>query len=320
MGCKAVVFRNRGGARLFGIVHHPDSGRPNPVPVILLSPGVKSRVAPHRLYVKLARHLASVGFVVLRFDFAGLGDSEGVIGEAVTADFYGTVQTGRYVDDTRAAMDWMAAEYGASRFILAGLCGGAITGLLAGAQDRRVDSLVGLGLPVLLDSENVDPTKYLTAGELEQWREGYFAKVFDIRSWLRLVTFRSNYRVILKVLSGWLRRRTSSESVAPAASPAPADNFNPMVPRAFRAMAATRHVLLVFGEADRLHSIYQERFAQPFRSELSGFGDRVEVHVVENANHVFSLPEWEGEMRRHLDAWLRRRYLASEEARTAAEA
>ncbi len=146
-----------------------------------------------------------MGFRVLRFDFSGLGDSEGLVNEATAAEFYGTVQLGRYVSDTRAAMDWMEKEYHASRFILAGLCGGAITGLLAGANDGRVDSLIGLGLPVILDSDQVDPAKYLTTGELDQWREGYVSKLFDLRSWVRLLTFRSNFRVILKVLLSSLR-------------------------------------------------------------------------------------------------------------------
>lgn len=321
MPCRPVAFRNRDGHQLVGIVHEPDAGPRHPVPVILLPPGAKYRVAPHRLYVKLARHLAGMGFVVLRLDFSGLGDSEGSIGESMIADFHGTVQLGRYVDDTRCAMDWMGREFGASRFILGGLCGGAITGLLAGAQDARVDALVGLGLPVLLDSENVDATKYLTAGELDQWRRGYWSKAMDPASWWRLLTFRSNYRVILKALARPLvNRAPRPESTDAAAGAPPADNSNPLVPAAFKAMTAGRRMLLVFGEADRLHAIYEERLVQRHAASWREHAGNVEVKVVPGANHIFSLPEWEGAMRGHVESWLRRHYAAGGIAHAVSEA
>ena len=307
MKCEPVVFANSDGLKLFGIVHHPSPGKPRPTPVILLSPGIKSRVAPHRLYVKLARRLAGMGFRVLRFDFSGLGDSEGLVHEATAAEFYGTVQLGRYVRDTQAAMDWMEKEYRASRFILAGLCGGAITGLLAGANDVRVDSLIGLGLPVILDSDQVDPAKYLTAGELDQWRKGYIAKLFDASSWLRLLTFKSNYKVIFKVLGGSLKAPGNLRASHPPASAQPSGNFNPLVPGAFDALVSNRRILLVFSEADRLYSIYQERFAQP-RYGRDQHLDNLELFVVKNANHIFSLREWEQAMSCQVEGWLSQHY------------
>ena len=308
MKCEPVVFANSDGLKLFGIVHHPSPGKLRPTPIILLSPGIKSRVAPHRLYVKLARRLAGMGFRVLRFDFSGLGDSEGLVHEATAAEFYGTVQLGRYVRDTQAAMDWMEKEYQASRFILAGLCGGAITGLLAGANDERVDSLIGLGLPVILDSDQVDPAKYLTAGELDQWREGYVSKVFDPRSWVRLLTFKSDYRVILKVLAASLKARARPGTSAAAEAPQRAGNFNPLVPKAIEALTSARPVLLVFSEADRLYSIFQERLALPYQASLRRHQANIELCVVGNANHIFSFPEWEQGMWHHVDSWLANHY------------
>jgi len=308
MKCEPVVFANSEGLKLFGIVHHPASGKPRPIPIILLSPGIKSRVAPHRLYVKLARRLAVMGFRVLRFDFSGLGDSEGLVNEATAAEFYGTVQLGRYVSDTRAAMDWMEREFHASRFILGGLCGGAVTGLLAGANDGRVDSLIGLGLPVILDSDQVDHTKYLTTGELDQWRKGYLSKLFDVRSWLRVFTFRSNFRVILKVLLGSVRPNAKRPLPDRAPGPQQSENLNPLLPLAVETLVSTRPILLIFSEADRLYSIYQERFAQPRQASLRQHQDKFEIHVVKDANHVFSLPEWEEGMFGHVASWLDRRY------------
>jgi len=72
---EAVLF----GARqsLAGIVTEPAIRRGARVTkaVILLNAGIVHRVGPGRIYVKIARALAAMGFVVLRFDFSGLGDS-----------------------------------------------------------------------------------------------------------------------------------------------------------------------------------------------------------------------------------------------------
>lgn len=294
------------------MVHTPPLGISRPFPIILLSPGIKSRVAPHRLYVKLARHLSALGFLVLRFDFSGLGDSEGTVEQPMVADFYGSVQIGRYVNDTRAAMDWMQKEYKGhkvSRFILGGLCGGAITGLLTGAHDQRVDSLLGFGIPVILDSTQVDATKYLTAGELNEWRKGYLSKLMKLDSWLRLLTFKSNYRVLLRAFLG--AHRSKKIAGIPASAPpgsSQANNFNPLFPNAFEAMVSSRKILLIFSEADRLYSIYQERFAQPYSAKLQHYLDSFEVQLVRDANHVFSFNEWQQELLQLATSWLNRHY------------
>ena len=309
MSCRPVTFHNRDGLKLFGMVHAPDSGKPRAAPIVLLSPGIKSRVAPHRLYVKLARHFSSLGFVVLRFDFSGLGDSEGTVEESLVADFYGSVQTGRYVNDTRAAMDWMQKEYKVSRFILAGLCGGAITGLLTGAHDQRVDSLLGFGIPVILDSAQVDPTKYLTAGELAAWRKRYLSKLWDFKSWVRLLTFKSNYRALIKALLVTHKlEKTAAMPSSTSVKPIAASNFNPIFPDAFEAMARSRKLLLIFSEADRLYSIYQERFAQPYNAMLEQYRGNLEVHLVRDANHIFSFLEWQSDLLQQASFWLNRNY------------
>ena len=76
-----VIFPNAAGQRLFGMLHSPAVNRAKDMAVLLLSPGIKGRIAPHRLYIKLARQLCDAGFTVVRFDFYGLGDAEGELEE-----------------------------------------------------------------------------------------------------------------------------------------------------------------------------------------------------------------------------------------------
>ncbi|WP_010283070.1 alpha/beta hydrolase family protein [Bacillus timonensis] len=71
-----IVIQNRNGKRLIGILHTPDSCSSGPMVVFAHGfQGTKS--APHRIFTKMARKLASHGIAALRFDYFGSGDSEG---------------------------------------------------------------------------------------------------------------------------------------------------------------------------------------------------------------------------------------------------
>jgi alpha/beta superfamily hydrolase len=307
-----VTFLNKEGFRLFGILHQPEHPRDSEVAIILLSPGVKMRVAPHRLYNKMAERFAALGFQVLRFDFYGLGDSEGEVRETYLADLYGAIQVGRYVDDTIAAMDWMQHTYGVSRFIMSGLCGGAITGLLTAARDERISCLLGLGIPVILDGSNIDFTKYMTDAQLKGTRDGYVRKLWNARawrSWIRFLTFRSDYRLIARSLIKPLLARLRPPEPAPPVSPevAPGDNTNPHFAPAFRRMVSTsRRIYLVFSGADRLYWEFDAKFMRRYRDELAPYAAWFEVHVTKNANHIFSFREWQEDMLDRCCRWLER--------------
>ena len=85
------------------------------------------------------KSLSKFGFPTLRFNFRGAGLSEGKHDE------------GRgEVDDVRAALDYLAAEYQLP-IIFAGFSFGAATGLRAVCGDPRVVGLISLGTPVAVD-------------------------------------------------------------------------------------------------------------------------------------------------------------------------
>ena len=73
---RTLVFEC-GGRRLVGILTEPARRDPKLPGALLLSPGLKHRVGPHRLHLKLARLYAGLGMPVFRFDYHGTGDSEG---------------------------------------------------------------------------------------------------------------------------------------------------------------------------------------------------------------------------------------------------
>ena len=65
-------------------------------------------------------------------------------------------------------------------------------------------------------------------------------------------------------------------------------------------------MLLVFGGSDRLQWEFEEKFVVRYRQQLAALPQVYDVHTVDRANHVFSLPEWQRDMLRASAAWLRK--------------
>ena len=307
---QAITFLNESGLRLFGTLHRPTQPNDALPTVILLSPGVKMRVGPGRLYVPLTELMNSLGYTVLRFDFHGLGDSEGELEETMLADVYNHIEVGRYVGDTLSAMRWLREQHGSKRFMLGGLCGGAITALLAAQRDPSVESLLSLGMTVTLASNAATPAKYLTRAQLDSRRQGYYRRLLQPMSWWRLLTFQSEYGVIWRSLQRLFVKQPPAAAPAAPATPAAIDqrgNANPLFPPAYFAfLQRGGKALMIFSEKDRLQSEYEEKFVQPYAAQLSELTSQIEQHVIPHANHVLSFREWQEQMLVLSQRWLAR--------------
>lgn len=101
---------------------------------------------PHPLYggtmhnkvvVHTARALEAAGFVTLRINFRGVGDSSGGYGAGVGE-----------AEDARLALDWLLARQPAAREVwLAGFSFGAAVALRVGCADARVGRIVAIATP-----------------------------------------------------------------------------------------------------------------------------------------------------------------------------
>lgn len=301
-----VKFTNRSGLHLFGILHRPAATQ-REVAILLLSPGVKMRVAPHRLYNKMAERFAALGFPVLRFDYYGLGDSEGELEESVLMRVYNSIHSGRYVADTVDAIDWMQREHGFTRFIVGGLCGGAISGLLAAEGDRRIEGLLALGIPASFEGAKEHYDQFVTRGELQAMSQRYLDKLRDPGALLRFFTFKSSYRAIWRAFRARLAGRRSDSGPPPGADAATLANLNPKFGPAFMAMLHTsRPILLVFSGNDRWRWEFEEKFEGPNQSQLEPHRRLYEKHTIADANHILSSPVWFEAMMGLSEAWLQR--------------
>jgi hypothetical protein len=180
---------------------------------------------------------------------------------------------------------------------------------LAGANDERVVGLLALGIPVISYSPNIDRRKYLTQGQIYNLRRGYLRKLADPKSWARLLTFRSDFQVIGKVLGqifkGKTRKPTSQKNSPTKDAAGKEDNLNELFPPAFFQMAESgTKMLLIFSGGDRLAHEYSEKFATRYASELEKHKDAHEVFTIENANHILSAKEWQQQMLGIAGNWL----------------
>lgn len=313
-----VVVRNQQGQALYGVLDCPEYCGHWDTMCILVSAGVKPRVAPHRLYRKLAAEFVAHGMPVLRLDFTGMGDSEGELPETLLQDVYRSVQSGRHVPDIRAAMDQLSSSYGASNFVVGGLCGAAITGLLAAEGDSRVVGLYAMAMPTAIVG-HAAATSSLSRGRISAERQLLQRKLWHPRTWLRVLTLQSDYRLWWSVLSAPLatglgrlfRTGTTAELDAGESVAAPAD-LDPNFVRAFFSLSRNGvPTLLLFGGGDEYLWEYQEKFAEPMRGGLKRTRQQLQVSVVEGANHIFGNPAWTAEARRLTRDWIEHRLLAS---------
>jgi len=121
------------GDHLLAVLSEPEGQNTGDLGVVIVVGGPQYRAGSHRLFVQLARMLASAGFPVLRFDVRGMGDATGTLRdfECITPDI-------------GAAIDGLCtANPNLRRIVLWGLCDGASAALmyLGDRADPRVSAL-----------------------------------------------------------------------------------------------------------------------------------------------------------------------------------
>jgi hypothetical protein len=117
---------------LTGVLTEPDPSvaRASAPAVVVSNVGLHSRVGPFRVWVELARSLATLGFSTLRFDLNGLGDSE------PRRDARGDLE--RAAVDLSEALDFLERKRGFRHFAGIGMCSGVDSLHRVATQDPRL--------------------------------------------------------------------------------------------------------------------------------------------------------------------------------------
>lgn len=294
------------GFRLFGTLSHPPAGaaRQN-TGIVLINPGPTDRNGPQRLYYKIAERFSKEGYPVLRFDARGVGESEGEcyadLEGAPILDPFTRIQTGIWIPDTLAALDFLMQRAGVQRVVLGGLCGGAITALLAGAEHPDVAGVFLLGNPPTLSSKTAD-VKDLPESVLARDAKLYWKKLLRPSAWMRLLTFKTDFKTLFKVIGS--RLQPSVKPKVENGAEAENSKLNPFYMRSFKAAVARgKKLLFVYAENDYLWNEFKEYFVPTLQA---GSARPFDLKTIPQANHNLTEAEWQEQFHEALSAWLGR--------------
>lgn len=122
--------------QLSSVLHMPQCNEHEKKPAVVICHGfISSKVGQHRVFVSLARQLCQDGFIVLRFDYSGCGESSGE---------YRDVTITQQIEETKKIIDFVAEHPNvdtANITLLGHSMGGAIAASVA-AIDTRIQQLI----------------------------------------------------------------------------------------------------------------------------------------------------------------------------------
>ena len=174
------------GKRLYGILHIPDNSVSPSCVVIILVGGPQIRIGSHRLYVKLARFLSSHNITALRFDYEGMGDSDG--------HYVGFEHAGPSIT---AALDFLNKRFSKEvRAVIWSLCDGASAGALyAGEKPRQIAGLI-LCNPLVITDEGLARSNL---------RHYYTKRLKEKEFWAKLLSFKIDMEFTIRSFIDYIK-------------------------------------------------------------------------------------------------------------------
>ena len=263
------------GFDMLGILSLPAAGAPvQHTAVLIVVGGAQYRVGSHRQFVRLARHLATAGYPVLRFDLPGMGDSPG---EPVPFE-----DTAPHIAAAIGAMQ-LAAHV--DRTVLWGLCDGASASLLyvQATQDPRV---TGLAL--------LNPWVRSEAGLARaQVKHYYRQRLLESGFWRKLLHGGVGWRALHGL---WKNLRTMRQTTAQSLT------FQERMAQGWRAFPGP--ILLLLSERDLTAQEFVEHAST--HPAWSGWQHRsgLTLHPLGQADHTGSSPAAQKTLHTHTLQWL----------------
>jgi len=279
---QALVFDCRGDS-LIGILS--EATLPAGRGVLIAVGGPQYRVGSHRQFTLLARHLAKHGVPTLRFDYRGMGDSEG---KPRTFERVGA--------DIRCAIDrFFASVPGLQDVVIWGLCDAASAALFYAHQDARVSGLV-LVNPWVRTGQGVARAHL---------RHYYIRRLFQGSLWQKAARGEFNVREAAAALGKFaieaMGRGSSSGTVqeSSAREASLPDRMEEGL-RRFRG-----RVLLILSGDDLTAQEFNDlaKRSNGWRRLLED--RRVTRHDLPEANHTFARHDWRNQVERWTEAWVK---------------
>lgn len=182
---KPITFQTAQN-RLYGILHQETESDNPEVVVLMVVGGPETRYGSHRLYIQLARFLFENGMTVLRFDYEGMGDSEG--------DFAGFQKAAPSID---AAIDFLARRFPNAKKVIWALCDGSSASVIY--ANKKPDKISGLIL--------CNPFIFTTEGRAKTELKHYYSRrLLEKEFWKKLLFFQIDFKKTFSTLIKTIRK------------------------------------------------------------------------------------------------------------------
>jgi pimeloyl-ACP methyl ester carboxylesterase len=291
---EAVRFQS-----MFGVVTEPkdrersQSARAR-TGIILINSGANHRIGNNRMYVRWARDWGALGYRVLRFDLAGIGDSPAPAGRPEKE-----VYSPRAMPQTRAAIDFMQAR-GCDRFILAGICSGAYVAFHTAVADPRVVGVALMNPPTFHWNEGDSlelRTRYTFAST-----QSYARATLSLATWRRAVHGDLHVRAVATELArralAFGRTTLEDAGVRLGLLSEPDD-----IARGFKELCGRgAHALLVYGPLDGGIDVIENHLGVSAR-KMQG-NPLFAMKIVPSADHTFTPRAAQEQLRETLTDYL----------------
>jgi exosortase A-associated hydrolase 1 len=272
------------GDWLYGIASVPEQASRRGVLIVVGGP--QYRVGSHRQFALLARNLAAQGIPAMRFDYRGMGDSDGA-----PRSFEDVAQ------DLQAAIDkFMAAVPDISEVVIWGLCDAASAALFYAGQDPRVCGLVLL-----------NPWVRTSGGFAKATLKHYYRdRLLQPELWKKIFSGRFDYAAAAGSFARLLGAAAGKKASAPPAEPGQAIAIAPLPERMLSGIGAFKgKVLLILSGADLTAQEFSDlaKGSRKWQRELSSV--RVTRHRLDAADHTFSRRIWRDQVSAWTSDWIK---------------
>lgn len=268
------------GVSLFGILTEPRSDEKRHRAVILLNPGADFHIGASRLYVSLARRWARRGYLVLRLDLAGIGDSATRPGNVADDVFPDDA-----IGDIRSAVEFIRSRYAIADMTLAGLCSGAYHALRAAVDGVSVNRIL------LVNPQNYFWKKGMTLEQVQLaevvHNPGlYRRRILSLYAWRRFFTGQVN---VIRIAVIYLHRvRLAGEAILRDF----ARRLRIRLPHDLgwdleKIVAGGIRVTFLFARGEPGIDLLKLQAG----STTSRLGDRCRVRILDSGDHIFSRRE-----------------------------
>lgn len=278
-----------GDSTLYGVLHPSSASVERGVLVVVGGP--QTRIGSHRQFVLLARKLAANNVPVLRFDYRGMGDSEGESRtyEDINADIKCAVdQFFHRIPELKSVVIW-------------GLCDAASAACFYAELDDRIDGLVLLNPWVRTDE-----------GQAKAYLKHYYLqRLFSSELWCKVRRGEFNAGASIQSLYQKLRSLLGVARKAPFSTIKTTSECNkrddlPLPIRMFQGLQRFSGEVLFILSGDDLTSAEFRDLAEsskPWRKMLKE--PRFSKHVLPEADHTFSRRIWRDQVADWILEWVR---------------